>query len=64
MIINNIRKLRKEKKITMLELSQKAGIAEPTVRLAEREILRVKMDTLSKIATALEVRIKDLFDEM
>lgn len=64
MIINNIRKLRKEKKITMLELSQKASIAEPTVRLAEREILRVKMETLSKIAIALEVQIKDLFDEM
>lgn len=64
MIINNIRRLRKEKKITMVELSQKASIAEPTVRLAEREILRVKMDTLSKIATALEVQIKDLFDEM
>lgn len=64
MIINNIRKLRKEKRITMVELSQKAGIAEPTVRLAELEILRVKMDTLSKIAMALDVQIKDLFEEI
>lgn len=64
MIINNIRKLRKEKKMTMVELSQKASMAEPTVRLAEREILRVKMDTLSKIATALDVQIKDLFEEV
>ena len=46
MIINNIRKLRKEKRITMVELSRKAGIAEPTVRLAELEILRVKMRNL------------------
>lgn len=52
---DEIKNIRKEKKLTQKELALKAGISEITVRKYEAESIPLKMDTLEKIAEALEL---------
>ncbi len=63
MVLNNIKKFRKEKGLTLVQLGEVAGLTEPSVRRAERNMYTVKFSTLQKIADALDVTIKDLFNE-
>ena len=56
----NIKKYRKEKKLTQKELASLAGVNEVTIRSYEAEKYRPKIETLQKIADALDVSIATL----
>ena len=56
-----IRKYRKAAGLTQKELGERSGIAEPTIRKYESNRLRPKIETLQKIASALDVNWLDLF---
>ncbi len=51
----NIKRIRKEKGLTQKELAQKCGILYQTLGKYERGLLNPKIDTIKKIANALEV---------
>ena len=56
-----LRSLRKERGLTQIELAEKAGIAVNSVRLYESGKITPKLDSLQKIAGALNVGIETLF---
>lgn len=56
-----IRAIRKQKNLTQKQLGERCGIAEPTIRRYELGKLNPKIETLQKIATALEVSLEDIF---
>lgn len=56
----NIKKYRKEKKLTQKELASLAGVNEVTIRSYEAEKYRPKIETLQKIAEALDVSLAAL----
>ena len=56
----NIKSIRKEKKITQKELAEKCNLATITIRQYENGKREPKYETLSKIANALNVSILDL----
>ena len=58
----NLRKLRKEKDITQEALADKTGLSIESISNIERGIFGPKFDTLEKIAKALKVKVKELFD--
>jgi transcriptional regulator with XRE-family HTH domain len=60
--MNQIEKIRKEKKMSRLELERKSGISYPTLWRIEKKGLQVKRHTLVRIAEALEVPIEKLFN--
>ena len=55
-----IRKARKEAGLTQKQLGEKAGIAEPTIRRYELGKLNPKIETLQKIARALNISVNEL----
>lgn len=55
-----IRSIRKSKGMTQKRLGELAGIAEPTIRSYESGRLNPKIETLKKIAAALEVEVSAL----
>ena len=55
-----IKKLRKEKNMTQIELAEKAGVAVNTIRLYENGKIKPRYDTLLKISDGLEVSISEL----
>lgn len=59
-----IRKCRKEAGLTQKELGERAGIAEPTIRKYESNRLNPKIETLQKIADALNVSVSELSDNV
>lgn len=61
MIPNNIRKIRREKDITIKELATKADLAYGNLWNAEHGS-DVKLSTLYKIAKALKCKVSDLVD--
>lgn len=63
-IVSNIIDLMKEKKETIRSLSEKAGLAtQSIVRARGPQIMECRLSTLSAIADALGVQMKDLFTE-
>lgn len=58
----NIRKFRKEKKLTQKKLGELCGINEVQIRQYELEKANPKLETLNKIAAALNVEIGFLLD--
>lgn len=58
-----ITEIMKEKSVTVKELSQKSGVAVSFINYIISEEKSPTLRTLQKIATALEVRVKDLLDE-
>ena len=56
-----LKKIRKEKKITQAELARKSGLSKTYISLIERGNQGVRVDTLNKIATALEVPFEELY---
>lgn len=61
---NNIRKIMKEKKITIMELKERTGLAKRTIERARGDwILECRLSTLQAIASALGVSVKELFDD-
>lgn len=62
MIIYAIRNLRKSKNITLDELSNKTSLSNSYLsKLENNKVTNCTINTLEKIANALEVNIKDLF---
>ena len=62
MIIYAIRNLRKSKNITLDELSNRTSISNSYLsKLENNKVTNCTINTLEKIAEALEVNIKDLF---
>ena len=57
-----IKKIRKEKKLTLEKLSEMTGISKTTLNYIENEKVSPRMDALELIAMALNVHIIDLFD--
>lgn len=62
----NIKKYRKLAKITSQELADKSGFSHQFIRNLEslKSVSRPRLDTLSRIANALEIDIRQLFDEI
>ena len=64
MIVSNLKNLMKEKKITMKQLEDMTGMSPSTINKARQDdgIAECRLSTLGRIATALGVPIKKLFD--
>ena len=64
MISSNLKKLMKEKKITMKQLEDMTGMSPSTINNARQDdgIAECRLSTLGRIATALGVPVKTLFD--
>ena len=64
MIFSNLKKLMKEKKITMKQLEDMTGMSPSTINKARQDagIAECRLSTLGRIATALGVPVKTLFD--
>lgn len=60
-IWNNIKKLRKEKNISQEDLAKKIWVKRPYLSNVENGLVNITVDTLEKIAVALEVEIIPLF---
>lgn len=58
---NNIKKIRKEKGISILKLSEMTGLSRVTIYNAERANSGTSSRTLEKIAKALGVKLSDIF---
>ena len=56
----NIKNIRKEKGLTQAELGEKLSVSQQMIGQYENGKNSPQMDTLKKIATALEVNIVDL----
>jgi|SRR6056297_2373879 len=62
-IVNKkIRKLRKSKNITLKELSSKTNLSVSFISQVERGVSSITITSLKKIADALEISMKDLFE--
>ena len=55
-----IKKLRKEKKLTLSSLCYKNGLEPSTVSRIEKAQVDAKLSTLLKIAEALDIKLNDL----
>ena len=62
----NIKKYRKLANITSQELADKSGFTHQFIRNLEslKSVTRPRLDTLYRIAKALEIDIRQLFDEI
>ena len=58
----NIRKIRKEKKLTQKELGKLCGMSEAQIGQYENGLRNPKMETLEKIANALDISYFELLD--
>lgn len=61
-IIDNIRKIRTEKKITIIQLSNDSGISRSHLFYIESKKSIPSLNTLSKIAKAMNVPMKTFFN--
>ncbi len=62
-VIENIRKLRIEKGISIIQLSNESGISRSHLFYIESKKSVPSLITLSKLATAMNVTMKDFFEE-
>src|SRR6056297_228980 len=61
-ISKNIRLLRKSKNITLKELSSKTNLSVSFISQVERGVSSITITSLKKIADALEISMRELFD--
>lgn len=59
---NRIRKLRKDRNLSQEELSFKANLHRTYIGMIERGEKNITLLNIEKIAKALDINIKDLFD--
>ena len=65
MILSNIKVIMKEKGKTILALADEARLAKQSIDRARGPLIReCRLSTLEAIAGALDVKVKDLFDEV
>lgn len=60
-VIDNIRKIRKEKKISIVQLSVESGISRSHLFYIESKKTIPSLETLAKIARAMGLHLKDFF---
>ncbi|OJV29301.1 MAG: transcriptional regulator [Bacteroidetes bacterium 37-13] len=60
---DKVRELRKEKGLSQEELSFKADLHRTYIGMIERAEKNITLTNIEKIAKALDVKVKDLFDE-
>ena len=60
-VMNRIRDIREERKLTQEELAERAGLPRQHVSDLERGVMRPRIDTAQKLAAALGVTVDDLF---
>ena len=58
-----VREIRNEKQLSQEELSFKAGLHRTYIGMIERAEKNITLLNIKKIASALEVKINDLFNE-
>ncbi len=58
-----IKKIRKQKKMTLKDVSEKTGFSISFLSQMERGISPITMVSLKKISSALDIQMKTLFDE-
>lgn len=59
-----LQEIRNKKKLSRRELAELSGVAEITIQFLElntNDPMKAKLDTLIKLATALNCKVKDLF---
>ena len=61
-VSHKIRKIRREKNITLKELSEKTELSVSFLSQFEREISSITLVSLKRIADALDISMKELFD--
>jgi len=59
-----IRELRKERKLTQVELSARLGIQQSDLSRMEKGEYRVSLDTLFQILAELKMSVSEFFDEV
>lgn len=59
-----IKEIAKKKGITLNEVAASAGIAQPSISRIANGVFNPKLDTLEKIAAALNVSLSDLFEHV
>lgn len=62
-LYKKIKSIRKEKKMTLSNISEKTGFSISFLSQMERGISPITMTSLKKITSALDIQIKDLFVE-
>ena len=64
MIVSNLKNLMKEKKITMKQLEDMTGMSPSTINKARQDegIAECRLSTLARIAAALGVPVKKVFE--
>lgn len=60
-VIEKMRKLRKEKKISILKLSVESGISRSHLFYIESKRTIPSLETLAKIAHAMNLQLRDFF---
>ena len=62
-VSEKIRKIRREKNVTLKELSERTDLSVSFLSQFEREMTSITLVSLKKIAEALEISMKELFDD-
>lgn len=58
--MNNIRSIRRSQYLTLQDVSDKTGLSISTISSIERGISNPTLNTLTKIALCLNIRLEDL----
>jgi Predicted transcriptional regulator len=66
MFFSNVKKLMKDKGLKTVELSERTGLSSATIAKARQDegISECRLSTLAKIADALGVKTKRLYEEV
>lgn len=64
MVGKRVRFFREQDELTQAELAEKAGLSDNFIGLIERGVKHPTLETLNKIADALEVQLPELFSPM
>lgn len=62
-LARNLRRLRLERKLTQDVLADEAGVRQALISELEAGKIDVRLDTLQRIAMALNAKLVELFDE-
>ena len=58
---DHLRSIRRERKLTLKDLSQRANLSVPYLSDIERGVVNPSVETLQKIAKAYNMKVQDLF---
>lgn len=61
-MVNNVKRIRKNKKITITELSRKSGISRTTIYKLESQKSNPSLETIQKISSGLDEKTEKIFN--